>query len=57
MTKEVNKKTEIGEKIDEYIKNMLYVPDEIVMTILQNHLNTLDREKDVIIEGFPKTSY
>ena len=57
MTKEVNKKTEIGEKIDEYIKNMLYVPDEMVMTVLQNHLNSLDREKDVIVEGFPKTPY
>jgi len=57
LKKEVSKKTEIGEKIDEYIKNMLYVPDDVVMQVLKEHLETLDREKDIIVEGFPKTAY
>lgn len=57
LKKEVSKKTEVGEKIDEYIKNMLYVPDEIVFKILKAHLDGISREKNIIVEGYPKTPY
>lgn len=53
----MSKKTEVGEKIDEYIKNMLYVPDEIVFKILKDHLDGISREKNIIVEGYPKTPY
>lgn len=57
LVKEVNKKTEIGEKIDKYIKNMLYVPDEIVFKVLKENLDSYSHEKNVIVEGYPKTAY
>lgn len=57
LKKEVSKKTEIGQRIEEYIKNLLYVPDDLVIDILKEHLATLDQEKDILIEGFPKTIY
>lgn len=47
----------MGQKIEEYIKNLLYVPDDVVIDILKEHLATLDQEKDILIEGFPKTIY
>lgn len=34
-----------------------YVPDETVMKVLKNHLDSLDQEKDIIVEGYPKTLY
>jgi adenylate kinase len=57
LKKEISKKTEIGEKIDEYIKNMLYVPDEIVFSVLKAHMDSVKRESNIIVEGFPKTPY
>lgn len=57
LKKEVSKKTEMGQKIEEYIKNQLYVPDDMVIDILKEHLATLDQQKHILIEGFPKTIY
>jgi adenylate kinase len=57
LKKEVSKKTDIGQTIDEYMKNMLYTPDDQVVKILVSHLSTLDKTQNVIIEGFPKTLY
>ena len=57
MKKEVSKKTENGQTIEGYIKNLLYVPDDIVIEVLKDHLATLEDGKDILIEGFPKTIY
>lgn len=57
LKKEVSKKTEAGQKIEEYIKETLYVPDDLVVKILIAHLSTLDKHQNFIIEGFPKTLY
>lgn len=57
LQKEVSKKTEIGQKAYEYMKNMLYASDDLVVKILHEHLQTLDKTKNVIVEGFPKTLY
>lgn len=57
LKKEVSKKTEAGQKIEEYIKETLYVPDDLVVKILMAHLSTLDKSQNFIIEGFPKTLY
>lgn len=57
LNKEVSKKTEDGQKIEEYIKETLYVPDDLVVKTLVSHLATLDKSKNLIIEGFPKTLY
>lgn len=57
LNKEVSKKTEDGQKIEDYIKETLYVPDDLVVKTLVSHLSTLDKSKNLIIEGFPKTLY
>lgn len=57
LKKEVSKKTDLGQKVDEYIKNMLYAPDEVVFNVLKEHLDTLDKKRNIIVEGFPKTLY
>jgi adenylate kinase len=57
LNKEVSKKTDTGQKIEEYIKETLYVPDDLVVKVLKAHLSTLDKSQNFIIEGFPKTLY
>lgn len=57
LKKEVNKKTEKGLKIEEDIKNLLYVQDSLIIDILYDHLKTINQNKNIIIEGFPKTIY
>ena len=36
---------------------MLYVPDEIVFQILKENLDGVAKEKNIIVEGYPKTPY
>ena len=57
LKKEVMKKTELGAKIEEYLQEKIYVPDIMVVEILKKYLKTLDPQKHVFIEGFPKTIY
>jgi adenylate kinase len=57
LVKEMNKKTDIGEKIDKYVKSLLYVPDDIVFKILKENLDSYKPEKNIIVEGYPKTAY
>lgn len=57
MNKEAVKRTEIGQEIDYYIKNGLYVPDGIVTDMLAKSLQTQKNNAQCFIEGFPKTIY
>lgn len=57
LLKEVVKKSSIGQEIEEYIRNFQYVPDSIVVQVLLNYINGLKSDKDIIVEGFPKTIY
>lgn len=57
MNKEAVKRTEIGQEIDYYIKNGLYVPDGIVTDLLAKSLQTQKNNAQCFIEGFPKTIY
>lgn len=57
LKKEVIKKTDLGQKIEEYLKNYLYVPDSIVVEVLIKYMKTLKDNDNIIIEGFPKTIY
>jgi len=54
LTKEVSKKSELGQKIEKYVQDFKYVPDDIVIELVKKHLSTLDK-KNCIVEGFPKT--
>lgn len=56
LIKEINKKTDLGKTIDEYYRQLKYVPDDIVIELVKKHLETLEKEKkSYILEGFPKT--
>ena len=57
LNKEAVKRTEIGQEIDYYIKNGLYVPDGIVTDILAKSLQTQKDNAQCFVEGFPKTIY
>lgn len=57
LKKEVIKKTDLGQKIEEYLKNYLYVPDSIVVEVLIKYMKNLKKNDNIIIEGFPKTIY
>ena len=53
LKKEVSKKTEIGQKMKEYINNLLYVPDDLVIDV---RLFSINRDWEWKIIDFEKTS-
>lgn len=55
LRKEVVKKTKQGLVIEQFIKGLQLVPDNIVVDLLYKHLQTLQDDQSIIIEGFPKT--
>ena len=57
LVKEAVKRTSVGQEIDYYIKNNLYVPDHITTDVLAKYLHTLEDNSQCFIEGFPKTVY
>jgi adenylate kinase len=50
----VDAKTEIGLKAREYIENGLLVPDELVVSIVADKINSKECEKGFILDGFPR---
>lgn len=53
---EVQKKTDLGAKIQEAFDKHEYVPDQVVCDVLKKRVNECEKEnKDFIIEGFPRT--
>lgn len=57
LTKEAVKRTSVGQDIDYYLKNNLYVPDHVTVEVLAKHLNAIEDNTQCFIEGFPKTVY
>ncbi len=57
LRKEVANKTEIGQLVDSYISKGQLVPDDLIIKILSNHLDTLsaDKTNGIILDGFPRT--
>ena len=56
LKKEISKKSEMGQLIESSIKELRYVKDDLVIEMVKNHLEELDKEKkSCILEGFPKT--
>ena len=51
LREEVKKKSELGLKAKEYMDKGLLVPDELVVELLKNHL---DSSKGFILDGFPR---
>jgi len=50
----VDAKTEIGLKAREYIENGLLVPDELIVNIVADKINSTECEKGFILDGFPR---
>lgn len=50
--REIRKKTELGNKANEYISKGKLVPDEITIKMFEEHIKDEDR---VLLDGFPRT--
>jgi adenylate kinase len=50
----VDANTEIGLKAREYIENGLLVPDELIVNIVADKINSAECEKGFILDGFPR---
>ncbi len=50
----VQRGTELGKKVKEYIEAGKLVPDELIINIIKEKLKELDG-KDIILDGFPRT--
>ena len=54
--REIKKKSEYGKQIYESRKNYSYIKDEIVIDLVQSHIEECERKKTGwILEGFPRT--
>ena len=52
---QINKKTELGKKIQNYIENGLLVPDDVVIETVKTRLLENDVKNGAILDGFPRT--
>jgi len=53
---EIKKGSELGKKVEEYVKKGELVPDEIVIEVVRERLSRPDvMEKGFILDGFPRT--
>ncbi len=50
----VDAKTEIGLKAESYIEDGLLVPDELIVNIVADEINSAKCEKGFILDGFPR---
>lgn len=57
LKKEIVKKTELGRQIEEFVTQSVYVPDSVVIELLDKYLAGLDSDKHIFIEGYPKTLF
>lgn len=46
-------RTANGIQIKDFVEKMELVPDEIVAEILHKEIESVDKKKSIIIEGFP----
>ncbi|MFB0510139.1 MAG: adenylate kinase [bacterium] len=51
---EIAQQTEIGKKVNEYVKQGTLVPDPIVLAVTKNFINH-NQDKGVVFDGFPRT--
>uniref|UniRef100_A0A7V3ZVU0 Adenylate kinase n=1 Tax=candidate division WOR-3 bacterium TaxID=2052148 RepID=A0A7V3ZVU0_UNCW3 len=51
---EISKESELGNKVKKYLENGLLVPDEIVITVVENFLKD-NYEKKIVFDGYPRT--
>ena len=54
---EIAAQSELGRKVEHFIKGGAYVPDEIVMNVVRKRLQESDARKGFIFDGFPRTIF
>lgn len=52
---EIAKQTELGKIADEYISQGQLIPDELIIDILANELDSFEGSNGVIFDGYPRT--
>lgn len=57
MKKEIIKKTELGRQIEEFTSQQIYVPDSVIIELLQRYMNSIEGDQHLFIEGYPKTIF
>ncbi len=51
----IKNKTELGKKVDDYLKSGKLVPDELTLNIIKDRLGKEDCINGFILDGFPRT--
>ncbi|MEK6906890.1 MAG: adenylate kinase [Nanoarchaeota archaeon] len=51
----IRKQTPIGIKTKEFLENGDFVPDNLIINLIENRLKERDTEKGFILDGFPRT--
>ena len=52
---EINNKTELGSKAQEFVSSGKLVPDELVMAMIKDRFKSGDLQKRFLMDGFPRT--
>lgn len=53
---QINKRTELGNKLQSYMSKGLLVPDDVVIEVVKVRLLEDDVKKGAILDGFPRTA-
>ena len=56
LREEVGKKTSLGKKADELMKQGKYVPDDLILQIISKRIDNKDCKSGYILDGFPRTT-
>lgn len=52
---EIDKKTELGKRVDDYVNRGELVPDEITIRLVKERLKKRDCKNGFLLDGFPRT--
>ncbi len=52
---EMNKKTELGKRVDDYVNHGELVPDQITIKLVKERLKKKDCKNGFLLDGFPRT--
>lgn len=52
---EVNRQTEIGKQVQQYLNQGKLVPDDLTVAMVLHHLQQADCQQGALLDGFPRT--
>ncbi len=56
LRKEIEKDTDLGREVNQYARNGLLVPDDLIIRIMKQYLDLPVHHKGYILDGFPRTA-